>query len=236
MRYIIMCGGTYHNFKIPKQLTKINGETLIERTIRLLRENGVIDIFVSTNLDDFDFLDVPILKTKDDFEVGEKIEKGCWLNAYYPIEEPVVYLHGDVYFSEQAIKKIIEATNQNKNLFICTFDGSDKRFVRDEKNVKGREPFGYIVCDQKKFRKAVDDLIQMQLNGEFDKGKAPFSWHVYRYLNGMDLCKRANTYTKINNIFNTDGDYLIINDETMDIDTEKDAKELEENLKRWYDV
>ena len=236
MQYIIMCGGKYHYFDKPKQLTKINGETLVERTIRLLRDNRITKIFVSTNLDDFDFLDVPILKRKDDFETGTNIEKGCWLNAYYPTEEPTVYLHGDVYFSGQAIEQIIEATELNKNLFICTFDGSDTRFVRDYKNRKGREPFGYIVCDQKKFRRAVDDLIAMQMNEEFKDGLMPISWHVYRYLNGMDLCKRAKTYTKINNIFNTDGDYLIINDETIDIDTEQDAKELEENLKRWYDV
>ena len=41
-----MAGGTYEKFKDmpPKHLTEINGEKIIERTIRLLKENGIKDI------------------------------------------------------------------------------------------------------------------------------------------------------------------------------------------------
>ena len=41
MKYIIMCGGNYTRFETPKQLTEIDGEQLVARTIRLLREAGV---------------------------------------------------------------------------------------------------------------------------------------------------------------------------------------------------
>ena len=41
MKYIIMCGGKYSNFQTPKQLIEINGERLVDRTIRLLRERGI---------------------------------------------------------------------------------------------------------------------------------------------------------------------------------------------------
>ena len=54
MLYIIMAGGTYPFWKTPKQLLEIDGEPIIERTIRLLRENGVEDIVISSNNDIFE--------------------------------------------------------------------------------------------------------------------------------------------------------------------------------------
>ena len=51
MKYIIMCGGTYKKWWKPRQLAEIKGEALVARTIRLLRENGVEDIAISTNHD-----------------------------------------------------------------------------------------------------------------------------------------------------------------------------------------
>ena len=54
MEIIIMCGGVYDFFKIPKPLSVINGETLLERTIRLLKENGAEDIYISSNNEVFE--------------------------------------------------------------------------------------------------------------------------------------------------------------------------------------
>ena len=56
MKYIIMCGGP----RSYKPLRVINNETIVERTIRLLRENGITDIAISTNDDRYQ-LDIPIL-------------------------------------------------------------------------------------------------------------------------------------------------------------------------------
>ena len=42
MKYVIMCGGFYEQWKTPKQLQIVKGEVLVERTIRLLKENGVL--------------------------------------------------------------------------------------------------------------------------------------------------------------------------------------------------
>ena len=67
MKYIIMCGGRYTEFKTPKQLLKVNGEVLVERTIRLLRENGIDDIAICTNCNDFDYLGLPILMQHNDY-------------------------------------------------------------------------------------------------------------------------------------------------------------------------
>ena len=44
MKYIIMCGGKYDEFEKPKQLLEVNGEVIVERTIRLLKEKKNIVI------------------------------------------------------------------------------------------------------------------------------------------------------------------------------------------------
>ena len=46
-KYIIMCGGDYVKWKTPRQLSIVDGEELVARTIRLLKENGINDISIS---------------------------------------------------------------------------------------------------------------------------------------------------------------------------------------------
>lgn len=97
MKYIIMAGGNYKDkFETPKQLLKVNGEVLIERTIRLLKENGIEDIAISTNNPAFDYIDVEKLRHKNDYihddEERHKKSEKSWLNAYYPMKEPACYL------------------------------------------------------------------------------------------------------------------------------------------------
>ena len=74
MKYIIMCGGKYKGFETPKQLLKVNGEIILERTIRLLKENGIEDIAISTNNPAFNYLDIPIYHHNNKFISGGKQE------------------------------------------------------------------------------------------------------------------------------------------------------------------
>lgn len=233
MKYIIMCGGKYDEFETPKQLLKVYGETLVERTIRLLKENGVDDIAISSNNPVFDNYGVPRLVHENIYECnGENENKKsnyCWLNAYYPIEEPACYLHGDVYFSDYAIKTIV-ATPVKDTMFFCTFDWTDGE--KDKRNYKGREPFAYKVENQEKFRNGINKIMNMVDNGYFKDGLPPICWHLYRYLNGYDLKPNAKKWTEVNNIFQSKGDYVVINDYTTDIDHPEDVKILEEWLKK----
>ncbi len=68
-------------------------------------------------------------------------------------------------------------------------------------------------------------------NGKFINHLAPLSWHVYRFLNGLDIKPTASKFTDVNDIFKEKGDYLVINDETVDIDTEGDIKRLNEIIR-----
>ena len=233
MRYIIMCGGRYDKFSTPKQLLKVNGEPLIERTIRLLKENGIKDIAISTDNPAFDYLKIPILVHKNNYINCAKDENKnsdmCWLNAYYPTTEPCCYLHGDVYFSNEAIKTIIN-TPVKDTMFFCTFDWSDGE--KDRRNYKGREPFAYKVENQKLFREKINELLKEVDDGKFSNGLPPICWQLYRKINNLPIKYDAKIWTEINNIFQTKGDYVVINDYTTDIDKEKDVKVLEEWLKR----
>lgn len=226
-----MCGGSYPKFEVPKHLLKVNGEVLVERTIRLLRENGITDIAISTNNPAFDYLDVEIIKDENNqfLYFGEnenKLSKNSWLRAYYLMNEPVCYLHGDVYFSDEAIKTIIN-TKVKDTMFFCVPDKQDIS-NKDRRNFKGREPLAYKVENNKMFNKAIRELLNMVEQGKFKDAKcSPLSWTVYRYLNGLDLGFNAENYGCLNNIFNSKGDYVVINDYTTDIDDIKDIRKLE---------
>ena len=202
MDYIIMCGGNYTQFETPKQLSVINGERLIDRTIRLLRENGIKDIYVSATNPIFDSVGVPRLVHDNTSLVWDnnKEVSGYWIDAYYPTEKPCVYLHGDVYYSENAIKTIV-----NLNPTINTFIGNALAKNKEYKN--WGEPFGWIVVNQKEFRSGIEKTKKLQDEGKLDRGYA-LSWELYRVLNGTDP----------NYMLIDDKNYLCIDDETIDID------------------
>ena len=198
---------------------------MVERTIRLLKENGITDIAISTDIKDYDYLDVEILKNKNkyihDAHGNVKRSDNCWLTAYYPLEIPTCYLAGDVYWTEEAISDIIK-TEVKDTMFICAPDISDGR---KNPSIKGREPLGYIVQNQKVFRQAINDILK-----EIDEGKFtydPVAWNLYRKLNNVPM----DYHGYGNDIFRTEGDFLAIDDLTTDIDLQKNIPALEKLIR-----
>ena len=113
-----MCGGTYQKWNTPRQLLEINGEKIIERTIRLLRENGIDDIAISSNLHGFDVFGVPVLNHQNNYNAREYNDfDGYWCEAFYPTTDPVCYIFGDVVFSEDAIKTIVNTDTDDIEFF-----------------------------------------------------------------------------------------------------------------------
>lgn len=197
---IIMCGGYYENFKEHKALSIINGERLIERTIRLLKENNIEDIYISSNDDRFkEYGKVLYHENTYRYENGKSI--GYWVDAYYPTEEPCIYLHGDVYYTEDAIKKIL-----NLNPKVNTMIGNQWALNKEHKKVG--EPFGWIIVDQEKFRKAINECKQLQDENKIDRGYA-ISWELYEVLNNHN----------INDFIIKEDTYYAIYDETDDVDS-----------------
>ena len=213
MKYIIMCGGVYDTFTTPKQLSIINGEKLIERTIRLLKENGIgtEEIFISSNNPIFKQY-ATVLEHKNSYESKNGKIYGYWLDAYYPLDEPCIYLHGDVYYSEDAIKKII-----NLNPKVNTFVGNE--IARNKEHKNWGEPFGYIVVNQQEFKEGIQKTKWLQDEGKLERGFA-ISWELYRVLNNLDPNKQ----------YILDETYLSIDDETIDIDAPWQIEQLNKKL------
>ena len=189
----------------------INGETWVERTIRLLKKNGVKDILISSNDCRFEQYGTVIYHNNTFKDIDGKIE-GYWVDAYYPTDKPCIYLHGDVYYSEDAIKKILTL-----NPKVNTFIGNEVARNKEHKN--WGEPFGWIIVDQKAFRKGIEDTKKLQDEGKLERGFA-ISWELYRVLNGLDPNKQ----------YINDDTYLSIDDETIDIDAEWQIEELNKRL------
>ena len=212
MQVIIMCGGKYHDFKKHKALSVIHGEVLVERTIRLLKENGIENWYISTNNEDFDKYG-NILHHENSFEARDGKITGYWVDAFYPTNEPTIYLHGDVYYTEEAMKKILTL-----NPKVNTLIGNE--VARNPQHLNWGEPFGWIVVDQEEFRKAIDKTKQLQDEGKLERGYA-ISWELYRVLNGLD----------VNKMYILDETYLSINDKTIDVDTPEQIEMVNKGLR-----
>lgn len=208
---IIMCGGIYEKFKEHKALSVINGETLVERTIRLLKQNNVEEIYISSNEPIFDKFGVPRLEHKNTYKQENGEQLGYWVDGYYPTDKPCIYLHGDVYYSEDAIKQIV-----NLNPKVNTFIGNQYALNPERKKVG--EPFGWIIVDQVKFRKAIEETKKLYDEGKCDRH--PVSWELYQVLNGHN----------VNDFIISRDTYYPIADITIDIDAPEQIEILKKKI------
>lgn len=103
MKYVIMAAGAgtrWNNYLgIPKHLIEINGETLLERTTRLLKENGVTDYIITCSDPRYKKYGATTEQTNHDCEI-DRFEESL-------IDGPICYLYGDVYYTDNAIKTIV---------------------------------------------------------------------------------------------------------------------------------
>lgn len=214
MKYIIMCGGTYHKWGIPRQLQKIHGEEIVSRTIRLLRENGVRDIAISTNFPGFKRLGVSVLEHNNSYNAyGPRNTTGYWCDAFYPTDEPTCYLFGDVVFSPEAIKTIIETETEDIQFFASAppfAEGYIKKWA---------EPFALKVVNTEHLKHAIRLTKQYQHKGMFKR--KPIMWELWQVIKDTPLNR-----IDYNN-------YVVINDYTCDVDDEGDIARLEDVVKRY---
>lgn len=206
MKYIIMCGGTYAEWAKPRHLALIRGESVVSRTIRLLREADVADISISTNDERFRQCGVPILRHENNFlGYSDRETGGSWVEAFYPTDEPACYLLGDVVFSPEAIRTIVK-TETNDIEFFASAPPFHRSYIKPY-----AEPFAFKVADQKHFRAAVD---YVKANDRLFS-RRPIAWELWQIINGED----PNDINFMN--------YTVINDYTCDIDQPEDVKKIE---------
>lgn len=209
MKYVILAdtlsGST---FSTPRQLTKINNETLLERTVRLLKKNKVDDILITSHDERFEVEGATRYEPLHN-NYNSLTKTGYWLSAF-PIEllnEPICFIWGDVYFSEKAIKTIVE-TETNSTLFFCTYKNTCTDYIKEHD-----EPLAYKVVDYELFKKHIDIVKKMYDDGE--TVRHPIVWELYRSINGQDI-----------NVHEMTKNYVAINDVSCDIDGVKDIKKL----------
>lgn len=196
-RYIIMCGGSYEGWEVPKQLSKVNGETVVGRIIRMLRENGITDIAISTDNSEFEQFGLPILTHENNYGTG-----GMWLEGFYPTSDPVCYIFGDVVFSPEAIKTIVETETDDVEYF-ASAPPFPKEYPKE-----WAEPFAFKVANPKHFRDSINKTIEIK--DQF--GRPPIAWELWQVIKD----------TPIDHIDYTN--YTVINDYTCDIDHKPDIE------------
>lgn len=158
--YIIMCAGKgtrWNNYLgVPKHLIEINGETLLGRTTRLLKENGIKDYIITTS----------DTRYKKYGETMPQSFNDCEIDRFEPINgKEIVYLYGDVYYSEDAIKTIINTPTDN-----ILFFGSCV------------EVFAVKIKNKKLFYEHKDKVKRLYLKKEINRC---IGWEIYRSLNNI---------------------------------------------------
>lgn len=207
MKYIIMCGGYYPGWEMPRQMLCIHGEPIVLRTIRLLLHEGIRDIAISSNDKRFKIFGVPVLNHENTF-VGYRECPGSWAEAFYPMDKPACYIMGDVFFSPDAIRTIVSTDTDDVELFASSPPFSEKYIKR------WAEPFAFKVRDQKHFKEAVEFIKA----NEHLFNRKPIAWELWQVLKK----------TPINKIdYNN---YTAINDYTCDIDNRRDLEQIRRKL------
>ena len=190
-----MCGGWACQCNPPKHFYEYKGKPLIQRTIELLQKYGVDDIAITTSpnrvelYEQFGVEVIPYEANNVPF---------VWLDAFYPTDEPVCYIFGDVVFSVGAIRTIVDTKTNDIEFF-----ASAPPFAPDYPK-KWAEPFAFKVMDQKRFRTCIEQTKLFTERGTWYRH--PIAWELWQVIKG----------TAPNHIIYTN--YTAINDFTCDID------------------
>jgi hypothetical protein len=193
MIYVIMCGCNPYEAH-PKHLNVVKGETLVERTIRLLKENGVEEIYISSANDLFDGFGVPRIEHDNNMYNGN----GFWVDGFFDTGIPTTYLFGDVYFSPEAIKTIVETPTEDVEFF-----ASSPPFARNYPKCWA-EPFAFKVVNQEHFREAIEITKFLASRNNFIRH--PIAWELWQIIKQTPI-----NYIDYKN-------YTAINDYTCDVD------------------
>ena len=158
MKYIIMADGKgtrWNNYQdIPKHFIEIDGETLLQRTVRLLREaDPDCEVIITSHDPRYQVEGARRYEPKNNVLEIDRFTAEL-------IENDVCFLYGDTYYAESAIRAIVETEAED-----LLFFGNARSIVAVK--VRDAELFSYHV-------KRVRDLY---LQGKLKKC---IGWQVYQ--------------------------------------------------------
>lgn len=183
MKYIIMADGQgtrWNNYDgIPKHLFLVDGETIIERAIRLFKEcDSTSEIIVTSHDKRYEFKD-----SKRYEPLNNNIEVDRF--TYELIEDNICFLYGDTIYNEHTVKQIVKE-KVNDVLFF----GNENSIVA----IKIKK--GVL------FKKHVDNVKTMFLEGKITKC---IGWQVYQSFTNQQINSNkiiTNSFIKLNSVYN----------------------------------
>lgn len=164
MRFVIMADGKgirwNNHLGIPKHLAEINGEPIIYRTVRLLRDLTDGEIIVTSHDERYEFKG-----SRRHEPLNNRLEIDRFTEEL--IEDDICFLYGDTYYTESALKTIICTKTEDMIFF-----GNSKSIVA----VK--------VTDSELFRYHLNRVKQLYISGKLQKCKG---WQVYQSFVGQSF-------------------------------------------------
>ncbi|HKM28524.1 MAG TPA: hypothetical protein VJY37_02475 [Anaerovoracaceae bacterium] len=163
MKYIIMADGKgtrWHNHNnIPKHFIEVDGETLLARTVRLLRTlDKDCDVIITSHDPRYEVPGAVRYEPKNNHLEIDRFTSEL-------ICDDVCFLYGDTLYSEDTIKTIVETPTED-----IIFFGNRRSIVAIK------------VADGKLFAGHVDRVRQLFLDGKIQKC---IGWQVYQSFLGL---------------------------------------------------
>lgn len=168
MKYIIMADGkgkrwNYYN-DIPKHLIEIDGETLIARTVRLLRKfDPDSDIIITSHDKRYEVEGAVRYEPKSNFLEIDRFTAEL-------IEDNECFLYGDTYYTEEAIDIIVNTPSED-----LLFFGNEKSIVAIK------------ITDATIFKEHIDKVRKLYVLGKIKDCKG---WQVYQSFMNLPFDKK----------------------------------------------
>ena len=198
MKAIILCNGTDAGWNghlgVPKQLIKIDGETILARTVRQCRQRDVESVVISTSRPELKLPGVEVLELNPE-PYRTKTPAGLNTVCAWATDENTVLLLGDVRYSDSAISEVLNP--RDLWTFFCRFG---PRYGKNEPIGGEGWAVQFPAHEQGKYLRVLNYLALLDLPGQH-------FWQQYRAMNSADPL--------IHKIL--DG-HVIIDDETEDFD------------------
>lgn len=200
---------------IDKHFIEIDGEKLIHRTVRQLRDNGIEDIWVVGKDKRYEIpgakFFLPELNEHNDGVDKFLNSKELWIDGR------TIVLYGDVYFSEYAMGKIVNHNHRDWQLFARAF-GS--RIT----GCKWGECFAQSFYTEHipEHKRNLEKAVKLWHQGKI---RRPSGWQHYRFMIGLPPNRVDEPFV---------GDRFVnIDDFTDDFDSPDDYDRWMQNYKEW---
>lgn len=191
MRYIIMADGKGRRWKnymgLDKHDISIGGETLMERTVRLLYEaDAAAEIIITSHKKDINISGATRYEPKNNVLEIDRFTAEL-------IDDNVCFLYGDVFYTDETISRIVNDSSDESVLFF----GNEKSIC------------AVLVRDGRLFASYVNRVREMFLTEEIAECKG---WQVYHMHACLPLESRdiGEHFVNVSNLtcdFNAPEDY-----------------------------